>query len=39
VSPPARVTIAKRRHLLRAALVLARRSRAVVRHHMRAGFA
>ena len=39
VSPLTRVTLAKRRRLLQAALGFARRSRAVVRHHMRAGFA
>jgi histidinol-phosphatase len=36
---PTSVTIAERRRLLRAALALARRSRAVVRHHMQTGFA
>ncbi|HWN00705.1 MAG TPA: hypothetical protein VNO54_26945, partial [Streptosporangiaceae bacterium] len=36
---PTSVTIAERRRLLRAALAFARRSRAVVRHHMQAGFA
>jgi histidinol phosphatase-like enzyme (inositol monophosphatase family) len=39
VRPSTRVTLARRRHLLRAALTLARRSRAVVRQYMRAGFA
>ena len=39
VSPPPHVSLAERRRLLRAARAFARRSRAVVQRHVRAGFA
>ena len=39
VPPPHRVSLAERRRLLRAARAFARRSRAVVQRHLRAGFA